>query len=168
MAYPDLELKGRRGFLLLAPPAFHPSAILLLFLPKTKGGPTPRTPPLNLLLIFYLNLNFRPCTGGLNAKISKELFCAIFTSLCFFTAKNYRNSKKCNNRIVKLFRKKRLGRGVCLSQVTRSLRHSTHLASPLGSCSKFEMLQMLIHLMPNSLSMFVLVCWLMDNFMFGE
>ena len=74
-----------------------------------------------------------------------------------FSAKNYRNSKKCNNRIVKLFRKKRLGRGVRLSLVTRSLRH-THLASLLGSCSKFEMLQKLIHLMPNSLSMFVLVC----------
>ena len=74
-----------------------------------------------------------------------------------FSAKNYRNSKKCNNRIVKLFQKKCLGRGVCLSLVTRSLRH-THLASLLGSCSKFEMLQMLIHLMPDSLSMFVLVC----------
>ena len=44
VAYPDLELKGRRGFLLLAPPAFHPSAILLLFLPKTKGGPGPPGP----------------------------------------------------------------------------------------------------------------------------
>ena len=60
--------------------------------------------------------------------------------LCvIFTAKNYRNSKKFNNRIVKLFRKKRLGRSVCLSLVTRSLRY-THLASLLGSCSKFEML----------------------------
>ena len=65
--------------------------------------------------------------------------------------------KKCNNRIVKLFRKKRLGRGVCLSLVTRSLKR-THLASLLGSCSKFEMLQMLIHLMPDSLSIFVVVC----------
>ena len=36
--------------------------------------------------------------------------------------------KKCNNRIVKLFRKKRLGRGVCLSLVTRSLKR-THLMS---------------------------------------
>ena len=43
VAYPDLELKGRRGFLLLAPPAFHPSAILL-FLSKTKGGPGPPEP----------------------------------------------------------------------------------------------------------------------------
>ena len=74
-----------------------------------------------------------------------------------FTAKNYRNSKKCNNGIVKLFRKKRLGRGVCLSLVTRSLKR-THLASLLGFCSKFEMLQMLIHLMPDSLSIFVAVC----------
>ena len=74
-----------------------------------------------------------------------------------FTAKNYRNSRKCNKRIVKLFQKKRLGRGVCLCLVTRSLRY-THLASFLGSCSKFEMLQMLIHLMPDSLSMFALVC----------
>ena len=36
--------------------------------------------------------------------------------------------KKCNNRIVKLFRKMRLGRGVCLSLVTRSLKR-THLMS---------------------------------------
>ena len=36
--------------------------------------------------------------------------------------------KKCNNRIVKLFRKKRLGRGVCLSLVTPSLKR-THLMS---------------------------------------
>ena len=43
-----------------------------------------------------------------------------------------------------------------LSLVTRSLKR-THLASLLGSCSKFEMLQMLIHLMPDSLSIFVLV-----------
>ena len=75
--------------------------------------------------------------------------------------------KKCNNRIVKLFRKKRLGGGVCLSLVTRSLKR-THLASLSGSCSQFEILLMLIHLMPDSLSTFVLVCWLIDNFMFGE
>ena len=36
--------------------------------------------------------------------------------------------KKFNNRIVKLFRKMRLGRGVCLSLVTRSLKR-THLMS---------------------------------------
>ena len=65
--------------------------------------------------------------------------------------------KKCNNRIVKLFRKKRLGRGVCLSLVTRSLKR-THLMSLSRSCSQFEMLQMLIHLMSDSLSISVLVC----------
>ena len=64
--------------------------------------------------------------------------------------------KKCNNRIVKLFRKKRLGGGVCLSLVTRSLKR-THLASLSGSYSQFEILLMLIHLMPDSLSTFVLV-----------
>ena len=36
--------------------------------------------------------------------------------------------KKCNNRMVILFRKKHLERGVCLSLVTRSLKR-THLIS---------------------------------------
>ena len=63
-----------------------------------------------------------------------------------FTAKNYRNLKKCNGRIVKLFRKKLLGRRVCLSLVTQSLKR-THLASLSRSCSQSEMLQMFIHLM---------------------
>ena len=70
--------------------------------------------------------------------------------------------KKFNNRIVKLFRKMRLGRGVCLSLVTRSLKRS-HLPSLSRSCSQFEMLQMLIHLMSDRLSTSVLVCWLIDN-----
>ena len=65
--------------------------------------------------------------------------------------------KKCNDRIVKLFRKKRLGRGVCLSLVTRSLQR-THLMSLSRSCSQFEMLQILTHLMSDSLSISVLVC----------
>ena len=47
---------------------------------------------------------------------------------------------------MKLFRKKLLGRRVCLSLVTRSLKR-THLASLSRSCSQFEMLQMFIHLM---------------------
>ena len=63
---------------------------------------------------------------------------------------------------MKLFRKKRLGRGVCLSLVTRSLKR-THLLSLSRSCSQFEMLQMLIHLMSDRLSTSVLVCWLIDN-----
>ena len=42
-------------------------------------------------------------------------------------------------RIVKLFRKKHLRHGVCLSQETRSLKR-THLASLSGSCSQLEML----------------------------
>ena len=45
--------------------------------------------------------------------------------------------KKCNERIVKLFRKSR--RDVSLSQETRSLKR-TNLASLSGSCSQFEML----------------------------
>ena len=40
---------------------------------------------------------------------------------------------------MKLFRKKRLRHGVCLSQETRSLKR-THLASLSGSCSQLEML----------------------------
>ena len=129
----------------------------LVFTQNKRGAWAPRAPPLILPLIFYLNLNFRPCTGGLNEKISKELLCNLYIFVLFLLLRTTEIRKKCNNRIVKLFRKKRLGRSVCLSLVTRSLRH-THLASLLGSCSKFEMLQMLIHLMPDSLSMFVLVC----------
>ena len=45
--------------------------------------------------------------------------------------------KKCNERIVKLFRKSR--RDVSLSQETRSLKR-TNLASLSRSCSQFEML----------------------------
>ena len=75
--------------------------------------------------------------------------------LCFvFTATNYRNSKICNNGIVKLFLKKRLGRGVKLSLMTRNLKR-THLASLSGSCSQFEMLQMLTHLMLGKVSSYI-------------
>ena len=60
---------------------------------------------------------------------------------------------------MKLFRKKRLRHGVCLSQETRSLKR-THLASLSGSCSQLDCYRMLVHLMPDSLSLFVLVRWL--------
>ena len=89
----------------------------------------------------------------------RAFLCNLYIFVLFLLLRTTEIRKKCNNRIVKLFRKKRLGLGVCLSLVTRILKR-THLASLLGSCSKFEMLQMLIHLMPDSLSIFVVVCWL--------
>ena len=88
--------KGRRGFLFLAPPAFHPSSCLLLFFFSTqnkRGARASRAPPLDPPVTLYLNLNFRPRIGGLNAEISNELSGQSLYLFFVFTAKSYRNSK---------------------------------------------------------------------------
>ena len=76
--------------------------------------------------------------------------------------------KKCNERIVKLFRKSR--RDVSLSQETRSLKR-TNLASLSRSCSQFEMLSDFnsldalepFHIRPKGITdcvaLFLRLCW---------
>ena len=95
---------------------------------------------------------------------------ALLYILVFFLLLRTRDiRKKCNERIVKLFRKTR--RGVCLSQETRSLKR-TNLASLSGSCSHFEMLSDFnsldasepFHIRPREL----INIEQLDKFLFGE
>ena len=153
VAGPNLELRGGVVFFQLAPLAFHPSAIIGLFFFFLPPGPSTRSAT-NLLFEFEFQTRHRQSKC---LKFKRAFLGNLCIFVLFLLLRTTEIRKKCNNRIVKLFRKKRLGGGVCLSLVTRSLKR-THLASLSGSYSQFEILLMLIHLMPDSLSTFVLVC----------
>ena len=153
VGYPDLELRGGVVFCCLPYRLFILLRFSFFFYPKQKGGPSPKSATdLSFEFEFQTMHRWSKCKN-----FKRAFLCNLYIFVLFLLLRTTEIRKKCNNRIVKLFRKKRLGRGVCLSLVTRSLKR-THLASLLGSCSKFEMLQMLIHLMPDSLSTFVVVC----------
>ena len=71
----------------------HPVFFFFFFTQNKRGARAFRAPPLDPPVTLYLNLNFRPRIGGLNAEISNELS-GQSLYLCFvFTAKSYRNSK---------------------------------------------------------------------------
>ena len=73
--------------------------------------------------------NFKPLSQTLAFFHGRAFLCNIYILALFLLLRTTEiRKKKCNKRIVKLFRKKRLGHGVCLSQETRSLK-CTHLES---------------------------------------